>query len=479
MPEILTLNNNLKDQTATATLTKTQIYTYDSSIKRPTLGYCADAGGVKGQILGQMIAERCHHLTFGGDADYQQASINEFSLSANFFNKFPSIPVSFEFGNHERGVEGKKTGHFNQINYLAANLASQSHQRFATHDINQKGIAEPFVDYFIDQSKKQKPFTIIHLDSSILPYHANYADKIRDLIIAIQLQYKNNCHIVLSLHHAPISYNKRRTSFKDADKYLGHLVTCGIIDEQQKNYFILNAHQKQIETAPHHAAAGNWNQCIKYCLAEIYTQVITTCGALCVIATQSGHDHFAHIAAPKHQPVAIIQGNGSAEGIHDGKRQTAIAAGVGKSQQAHPAYAQHGITGNKLFGCDYNKPQHQACYLQLGYGEWRWDNQGNPYYTQLIYQNGKMVPVTQIRFSKNDNHSIIYDYTANKAFQHNISINDSKITSQVTPSVKKTQLPSPYPASKPVYPVLTKNMLQTGLYEMSLGMSAYSGFSIG
>ncbi|WP_158006868.1 hypothetical protein, partial [Piscirickettsia litoralis] len=390
-------------------------FKYDSqggTVARPVLAYSADGGGSKGNFVGRRIDRRCDHFTFGGDSDYQGASNGPKSLSRNFMDKFPRVPVSFEFGNHERDVEGSKTGNTDQIEYIARELPLQSEGRFVTHDVKD-GIAAPFVDIFEDQSRYNKPFIILHIDSDILPCNPSYQKEVRDLINQFQGQYSQKCDIVISLHHAPETYNARRTKNSDAKKYLGHLAKIGVITEKEKQEKLEGLSEWRVDPSkPNAVASGVWNQMVSDSLKDIYKQVRKQNeGQLRVIATQSGHDHFAHVSVQKNQPISIMQGNGSQEGFNNPFQQI----GLGKSQHISSKYARSGQRKGKLFGVDQYRRQDDAAYLRLGYGEWSWNELGEPVYTQLRFpsstpsDDGRLIPNTKTVFHE-DGSLDIYDY---------------------------------------------------------------------
>jgi len=86
--------------------------------------YTACFGSELGEKVGKKI-ETVPHRTLGGDSNYKLSNYNknkslrETALKNNFENKYPSRFLGqktyIEFGNHERGIEGKKSGGTNEV----------------------------------------------------------------------------------------------------------------------------------------------------------------------------------------------------------------------------------------------------------------------------------------------------------------------------------------------------------------------------
>ncbi|TNF65619.1 MAG: hypothetical protein EP298_11805 [Gammaproteobacteria bacterium] len=379
MPGKLKIDESLTKQVSEDLGVNLRAFSYTES---PVLAYSADGGGSKGSFVGYKVSQRCDHLTLGGDLDYEVSGgfQNDQRIGTFLRDKFPGeLPISMEFGNHERGVEGSDRGHTRQIDYLSKNL-SRVDPRFMTHQVDEDGVAEPFVDIFVDKTGEKQPFIMLHLDSDILPGNKAYQDKVAEMISKLQKGFDNKCNIVVSLHHAPETYNKRRTKDSDSRKYERHERDVVSLDID---------HSHQISSSkPHRRYApsqGNWNERISESLKYIYSEVRKQCDdQLRVIATQSGHDHFAHLAAQKNQPMAIIQGNGSQEGMNNFFQRNGLFGA--KSQQAYSPYVRSGISKHKVYGVDdYRGEQEDRAYVRLGYGEWGFSSDGEPVYTQLRF----------------------------------------------------------------------------------------------
>lgn len=350
--------------------------------------YTADFGGRLGKYVGQKIKKYAHR-TFGGDANYHLSKNTREAMRLNFEKKFPIENVNqfsfIEIGNHERDIEGSKIGNEEQVNLLLEKYnPDQYHinEGFITYATGKKSKKIlPHAELFKEEGKNK--FCIIHLDSNILPFNKEYQKNIVKLIEEISTK-NPDCPIVISLHHAPETYGIRRNSKSDSKKYIDHLKKIEVVNEDGK-----------------HISDKSWNANVSLALKDIYGQVPKAN----IIATQSGHDHYAGLMLQDNGTLAILQGNGS---------QEAIRFWNPKKQQAQPAYVEEGM--GKLFGIDVHRPEKKAKYLRLGYGVWSFNKDNEPVYTQYYFKKlktevdpDKVYIATETIFKKNKS-IVINDY---------------------------------------------------------------------
>ena len=325
------------------------------------------------------------------------------------------VYTSIDIGNHDRGIEGSSTGSEKHVDRLEAEFGITDEKTLAgkhSHFIVGPKKA-PWVETFIDESKKNGilPFHILHIDSNILPFNQPYINQVITLLTEL---HKTRCHIVISMHHAPDAFGSRRSKKGDAQKYLGHLVTFGYITKETEQAIIeqIEADHAEWTKEKEGPSPWSWNQQVANTMSYIYAQAHCQIGAenCYVLASTSGHEHFAFTAVIKNQPLAFVNGNGAQEGIRV----------LSDNQLENKQAATTALAHSQLIGVDPSKDTAHAPHSRLGAGVWEISN--TPQYMQwrFPHQGNKLVLSTRTVFQLDDGNKLtctINDYVNNDELQ--------------------------------------------------------------
>lgn len=390
-------------------------YTYDGEFNSI---YTACFGGPLAVKVGRHEkVSTAMHRTFGGDSNYMRRNVNPKNAKKNFEEKFPNqkpagqAQVSFiDIGNHERNIEGSKSGDLEEVAFLSMHYPSSNvnidpnnpnQSFFLTHEkkYSQPNLLLPHLELFHKDDASGK-FAILHIDSNLLPLES-YGKMVFDALLHLKDQYPDY-PIVISQHHAPKTYGARVNDHKDAKKYVEHLNKIHLISQEQKEKFFKDLDQvynkwqengkEKLKTSPF-----SWNKLIAQTMKIIYQSVYgenfkEDPHFKKIIAYQSGHDHYASLMVKPKGPLAILQGNGAQEG-----RRLLAESG----QHVNPKYFQKGKNNKKLYGCDADQSSDsdELKYLRLGFGEWTLTPDGKPIYTQYYFADKELQDISTLRIA--------------------------------------------------------------------------------